>query len=137
LIVWITNTRCTVLKTTHSSGWAEIIRMLIIVAVRCFIGYKYLLRLSLITISQFSFLSWLGFTFLILHLQSMEYNRGTKRAHSPSKEGGPLPDGAKTPPPAPFGSLPPLMTPPEVSSRRPRSPVLEQGGSSMMRSGKH
>jgi hypothetical protein len=41
-----------------------------------------------------------------------------------------LPDGAKTPPSAPSGSPPPLTSPSEVSSRCPRSPVLEQGGSS-------
>jgi hypothetical protein len=40
---------------------------LITVAVRRFTGYKYLLHLGLITISQFFFLFHLGFTFLALH----------------------------------------------------------------------
>jgi hypothetical protein len=93
-------------------------------------GYKYLLHLVLITISQFFFLSRLRFTFLALHSQSIEDKRGIKRARSPSKEVSPSPDGAKTPLPAPFGSPPPLMSPLEVSSRCPRSPVWEQGGSS-------
>jgi hypothetical protein len=101
LIVWITSARCTVLKMTHLSGCAGIKRTPIIVVARRFTGYKYLLRLVLITISRFSFLSWLGFTFLVLHLQSMEDKRGTKRARSPSKEGSSSPNGAKTPPPAP------------------------------------
>jgi hypothetical protein len=104
--------------------------MSITVATRRFTGYKYRLRLALITISKFSFLSWLGFTFLVLHLQSMEDKRGTKRAHSPSKEGSPPPDGAKTPPPVPSGSPSLLTSPSEVSSRCPCSPVWEQGGSS-------
>jgi hypothetical protein len=93
-------------------------------------GYKYLIRLSLVTISHLFFLSRLGFTFLALHLQSMEDKRGTKRARSPSKEGSPSPSGAKTPPPAPSGSPPPLKSPPEVSSRCPHSLMFEQGGSS-------
>jgi hypothetical protein len=38
----------------------------IIVAVRSFTNYKYLIRLALISISQFFFLSCLGFTFLAL-----------------------------------------------------------------------
>jgi hypothetical protein len=80
----------------------------ITVAVRRFAGYKYLLCLALIIISQFSFHSWLGFTFLVLRLQSMEDKRGTKRAHLPSKERSLSLDGAKTPAPAPSGSPPPL-----------------------------
>jgi hypothetical protein len=79
---------------------------------------------------QFSFLSWLGFTFLVLHLQSMEDKRGTNHAHSPFKEGSPSPDDVKTPPPAPFGSLSSLTSPLEVSSCCLRSPVWEQRGSS-------
>jgi hypothetical protein len=37
---------------------------------------------------------------------------------------------AKTPPPAPYGTPSPLGSPTKVSSCRPRSPVLEQGGPS-------
>jgi hypothetical protein len=60
----------------------------------------------------------------------MKDKRGTKRARSPSKEGSPALDSAKTPPPAPSGSPPSLTSPLEVSSRCPHSPVWEQGGSS-------
>jgi hypothetical protein len=49
----------------------------------------------------------------------------------PSKEGSPSPDGAKTPLPALSGSPPPLKSLLEVSSCCPRSPVWEQGGSSV------
>jgi hypothetical protein len=59
----------------------------------------------------------------------MDDKRGTKHARSPSKEGSPSPYDAKTPPLAPSGSLPPLTSPPEVSSCCPRSPLREQGGS--------
>jgi hypothetical protein len=60
----------------------------------------------------------------------MKDKRGTKRAHSPSKEGSPSPDGAKTPPPMPSSSPPPLKSPLDVSSHCPHSPVWEKGGSS-------
>jgi hypothetical protein len=99
----------------------------ITVAVRHFTDYKYLLRLALVTILQFSFLSCLGFNFLVLHLQSMEDKRDTKRTRSPFKEGSLSPDGAKTPPSAPSGSPSPLTSPPKVSSCRPHSSMLEQG----------
>jgi hypothetical protein len=82
----------------------------ITVVARCFTGYKYLIRLALITIFQFFFLSRLGFTFLSLCSQSMEDKRGTKRVRSPSKKGSPSPDGAKTPLLATSGSPPPLMS---------------------------
>jgi hypothetical protein len=49
---------------------------------------------------------------------------------SPSKEGSPSPSCAKTPLPAPSGSPSSLKSLLEVSSRCPRSPVWEQGGSS-------
>jgi hypothetical protein len=98
--------------------------------VRFSTGYKYLLHLALITISYFLFLSHLGFTFLALHSPSMEDKRGTKHAHSPSKEGSPLPSGAKTPPPAPSGSSSSLKSLLEISLRCPSPPVWEQRGSS-------
>jgi hypothetical protein len=60
----------------------------------------------------------------------MEDNRGTKHARSLSKEGSPSPDGAKTPLPVPSRSPPPLMSPSEVSSCCPHSPVWEREGSS-------
>jgi hypothetical protein len=101
---------------------------LIIIAARRFMSYKYLLRLALLTISQFFFLACLGFTFLALCSQSMEDKRTIKRHRSPSKEGSPSSDGAKTPPPAPSGSPSSLTSPSEVSSRCPHSPVWEHGG---------
>jgi hypothetical protein len=95
------------------------------VAARYFISYKYLIRLALITISQFFFLSCLGFTFLALRSSLIEDKRVTKCTRSPSKVRSPSPDGAKTPPPMPSGSPPPLTSPLEVSSSYPRSPVWE------------
>jgi hypothetical protein len=62
----------------------------------------------------------------------MEDKRGDKRTRSPSKEGSLSPSGAPTPPSTPSRSPPPLGSLLEVSSRRPRSPVCEQGDSSMM-----
>jgi hypothetical protein len=53
--------------------------------------------------------------------------RGIKHERSPSAEGSPLPNDAKTPPPVPSGSPPLPWSPSEVSSRRPCSLVFEQG----------
>jgi hypothetical protein len=60
----------------------------------------------------------------------MEDKRGIKRECSPSAEGSPLPDDAKTPPLVPFGSPPPPGSPSEVSSCHPCSPMFEQGNAS-------
>jgi hypothetical protein len=60
----------------------------------------------------------------------MEDKKGVKRERSPSAEGSPLPDDAKTPIPVPFGSPPPPGSPSDVSSRRRCSSVFEQGGAS-------
>jgi hypothetical protein len=60
----------------------------------------------------------------------MEDKRGIKCERSPSAEGTPLPDDAKTPPPVSSGSPPPPGSPSEVSSCRPYSPVFEQGNAS-------
>jgi hypothetical protein len=60
----------------------------------------------------------------------MEDKRGVKRERSPSAEGSPLRDDAKTPPPAPSGSPPPPGSPSEVSSHCRYSPVFEQGSAS-------
>jgi hypothetical protein len=57
----------------------------------------------------------------------MEDQRGTKRERSPSVGGSPLPDDAETSPSAPSESLPPVRSPSVVLSRRPCSPVFEQG----------
>jgi hypothetical protein len=60
----------------------------------------------------------------------MENKRGTKCLCSPTAEGSPSPSDAKTPPPVPSGSPPILESLSKISSRRPRSPVFEQGGPS-------
>jgi hypothetical protein len=60
----------------------------------------------------------------------MEDKRGIKCERSPSAEGSPLPNDVKTPPPTPSRSPPLPESPPEVSSRRPCSPVFEQGNAS-------
>jgi hypothetical protein len=60
----------------------------------------------------------------------MEDKRGTKRSHSPSKEDSSSPCGGSTPPPALSRSRPPPWSPSDISTRRPCSPVLEQGGPS-------
>jgi hypothetical protein len=57
----------------------------------------------------------------------MEDKKGVKRERSPSIEGSPLLDDAKTPPPVPSRSPPPLGSPLDVSSHRRWSPVFEQG----------
>jgi hypothetical protein len=57
----------------------------------------------------------------------MEDKRGIKHKCSPSAEGSPLPDDAKTPPPAPSGSPPPPRSPLEVSSCCRCSPMFEHG----------
>jgi hypothetical protein len=60
----------------------------------------------------------------------MEDKKCVKRERSPSTEGSPLPDNAKTPTPVPSGSPPALGSPSDVSSRRRCSLVFEQGSAS-------
>jgi hypothetical protein len=60
----------------------------------------------------------------------MEDKKGIKRERSPSAEGSPLPDDAKTPPPVPSESPPPPGSPSDVSSHRRCSSVFEQGSAS-------
>jgi hypothetical protein len=62
----------------------------------------------------------------------MEGKRGIKRECPPSAEGSPAVNDAKTPPPAPYETPSPPGSSTEVSSLRPCSPVLEQGGPSGM-----
>jgi hypothetical protein len=60
----------------------------------------------------------------------MEGKKGVKHEHSPSTEGSPLPNDAKTPIPVPSESPPPSGSPSDVSSRHHCSSVFEQGGAS-------
>jgi hypothetical protein len=60
----------------------------------------------------------------------MEDKKGVKRERSPSAEGSPLPDDAKTSTPVPSGSPPPPGSPSDISSHRRCSSVFEQGGAS-------
>jgi hypothetical protein len=59
-----------------------------------------------------------------------EDKRGIKCECSPSAEGSPLSDDAKTPPPSPSGSPPPPESPSEVLSCRRCSLVFKQGSAS-------
>jgi hypothetical protein len=60
----------------------------------------------------------------------MEDKKGIKRERSPSTEGSPLSDDAKTPPPVPSESPSPPGSPLEVLSCHPCSPVFEKGNAS-------
>jgi hypothetical protein len=60
----------------------------------------------------------------------MEDKKDVKHERSPSTEGSPLPDDAKTLISMPYRSLPPSGSPSDVSSRRRCSSVFEQGGAS-------
>jgi hypothetical protein len=88
--------------------------------------YKYSLHLALITISHF-FTSLIRVFSLLLVLAMMEDKRGTKRSHSPSKEGSSSLNGGSTPPPVLSRSPPPPGSLSEISSRRPCLLVFEQG----------
>jgi hypothetical protein len=102
----------------------------IIVAARRSPGYKYLIH-SLLGIISHSFslsLPRLGFSSLVLCFATIEGKRGIKRERSPSADGSHAASDANTPPSAPSGTPSPPGSPTEVSSRRPRSPVLKQGG---------
>jgi hypothetical protein len=91
--------------------------------------YKYPLRSTLGTnLFYFSLSSsCFGLLSLALYFPTMEDKRGLKREHSPSAKGSPTPSDTKTPPSVPSRSPPPPGSPSEVSSRRLRSPVFEQG----------
>jgi hypothetical protein len=127
LIVWITGARCKVSEMAHSSGRVGTKMTPNTVAARCFTCFKYLLRLALITISYFFFLSHLGFTFLALRLRIIEDKRGTKRPRSPSKEGSTSPSSAPTPPSTPSRS-PSLLGSSSETSCCPRLPMFDWGG---------
>jgi hypothetical protein len=66
LIVWITGARYTILEVTHLSGCAGVESTPITIVTRCFMKYKYHIRLALITISHPIFLVFLGFFSLAL-----------------------------------------------------------------------
>jgi hypothetical protein len=57
----------------------------------------------------------------------MEDNRGTKRSRSSSSSSSSSQSDASTPSPSPSESLPPPVSPSDVSSRMPPSPVHEHG----------
>jgi hypothetical protein len=92
------------------SGRAGIEMTPITIALQCFTGYKYSTHLALIAILH-SFTFRLGFFSLLLLLTTMEDKRGTKRSRSPSKEGSSSLSSVSTPPPMPFGSLLPPVSP--------------------------
>jgi hypothetical protein len=123
LTVWITGTRCTIFNATRTSERAGIDTAPVTIALRrfttintSFIPRKYSSHIPL--------LSCLGF-FSLLILSTMEDKRGTKRSHSPSKEGSSLSSGGSTPPLTPSGSSLPPGSPSEISSHRPYSLVFE------------
>jgi hypothetical protein len=58
----------------------------------------------------------------------MEKRRGTKRSHSFGSGSSSSSSGASTPPPSPSESLLPPVSPLDVSSHRPPSPVCEHVG---------
>jgi hypothetical protein len=60
----------------------------------------------------------------------MEDKKGVKRERSPSAEGSPLLDDAKTATPVPSGSPSPLGSPLDISSHCRCSSAFEQGGAS-------
>jgi hypothetical protein len=76
-----------IFNAARASGRDGIEMTPIIVASRCFTGYKYSFHLALIAISHSS---------LLLLLTTMEDKRGTKHPHSPSKEGPSLPSSVLT-----------------------------------------
>jgi hypothetical protein len=102
------------------------------VAARHFPGYKYLLHSLLGTIPHFygSSISRLWFSSFAPCFPTMEGKKVIKRECSPSAEGSSVANDAKTAPPTPSGTPSPPGSPTEVSSRHPRSSVLEQGGPS-------
>jgi hypothetical protein len=62
----------------------------------------------------------------------MEDKKCVKRERSPSVEGNPLPNDAKTPPPVPSGSPHPPGSPSDVSLCRRCLSMFEQGSASRM-----
>jgi hypothetical protein len=91
-------------------------------------GYKYLIHLTLITISHYFTFSLRVFSLLLL--ATMEDKRESKSSCSPFKEGSSPPSSVSTPLPVTSGSPPPPGSHSEVSSRHPCQLVLEQGGPS-------
>jgi hypothetical protein len=79
-----------------------------------------------------TFLFFISFLLRVSFFCSLLSNNGGQEMHQartlPSVEGSPVASDAKNPSPASSGTPSPLGSLAEVSSRRPRSPVLEQGG---------
>jgi hypothetical protein len=129
LTVWITSARCTVFEATLLNAGAGTDVVPITIAARRFLCYKYLLVPCW---EPTSFLLSLVFLLLRVSLSRtlLSNNGGQVRPEARTlslREGSPTPSDAKTPPLAPSGSPPPLGSPLEVSSHRPRSPVFEHG----------
>jgi hypothetical protein len=126
LTIWITSTRCMVLKASPLIVVVGTKTTPVTIAARRLPGQKNLLYSALMIISHSSF-SHLWFLSPALDSLAMEDKRGTKCPHFPSAEGCPLPSDAKTPPSVTSGSQPPPESPSEITSCRPRSSVIEQG----------
>jgi hypothetical protein len=134
LTVWINGARRTVLEASLLIVSTRNEAVSITIVPRRSPGYKYLIRSPLGTISHSfsSSLLRLGFHSLVLCFPTMEGKRGIKRELFPSVKGSHTISDGKTPPLAPSGtpSSPESLT--KVSSHRPCSPMLEQGGPSRM-----
>jgi hypothetical protein len=109
-----------------SSGRVGLEMTHIAVAQRRFIGYKYSFRLAPLLIQHFFTFSFRVFL-LPLHLFAIEEKRGIKRSRSSVSDSSSSSNGASMPLPSLSESLSPPVSPSDVSSRRPPSPVSEHG----------
>jgi hypothetical protein len=132
LTIWLTGTRHMVLEASLLIASTGNEMAPITIAAWRSPGYKYLLHSPPETISHsFSLsLSCLGFHSLDLCFPTMEGKRDIKRERSLFAERSPAASDTKTPLSAPYETTLPPGSPTEVSSRHPRSLVLEQGGPS-------
>jgi hypothetical protein len=101
--------------------------MPIAVSPQCFIDYKYSFLEALQSISDFFTFSPRVFS-LSLHLLTMEDKRGSKRSRFSTSGSSSSSSDASTPPPSPFKSLLPPVSPQDMSLHMPPSPMHEHGG---------
>jgi hypothetical protein len=101
----------------------------IVVAPQCLTGYKYSSRQAPQSISHFFSFSLRVFS-PSLHLLTMEDKKCTKHSRSSASDSLSSSSDASTPLSSPFESLPPPVSPSDVSSHRPPSPVREHDGPS-------